>query len=280
MNPENAAVLRRLQTDENYGAAIVWSVALHAGIVLLLVFRLHFGSPELPSIGGEVIEAVVVDYSVIEAMEQKGRRQAEQAAAERRQREAERRAAEEQKRRAEQERLRVEQERQLVLQRQAAEKQAAEQKRQQEQRQKEAAASKAEEKRKQEEARKAEERVQLEAAQRREQEQLQAEAAAATRRETERKELASARELYMLAIQQKVERHWIKPPTAAPGQVCRVLIRQIPGGEVVSVEMETSTGDSAFDRSVEQAVYMASPLPEPSDPRVFDRALRFTFRVP
>ncbi|HEY3487311.1 MAG TPA: cell envelope integrity protein TolA, partial [Gammaproteobacteria bacterium] len=82
------------------------------------------------------------------------------------------------------------------------------------------------------------------------------------------------------AIQQKVERHWIKPPSASSGMICRLVIRQIPGGEVISVEIETSGGDAAFERSVEQAIYMASPLPEPPDPRVFDRDLRFTFRVP
>jgi hypothetical protein len=35
-----------------------------------------------------------------------------------------------------------------------------------------------------------------------------------------------------------------------------------------------------LQRSVEQAIYMASPLPIPADPRVFDRAVNITFRVP
>jgi colicin import membrane protein len=270
-------VSQRIQTDEGYSAALFWSVVLHAAIVLLLASRFDFGGTRLPEIGGEVIEAVVVDASVLE---QKKRRQAEQAAAERRRQEAERKAAEERKLQAEQERLKAEQERKLALQRQEAEKKAAEQKRLQEQRQKEEAARKAEEKRRQDEARKAEERAQLEAAQKREQEQMQAEAAAAAQRAAEQKQLASAAELYALAIQQKVQRHWIKPPYATSGQTCRVLIRQIPGGEVISVEMRSCDGDAALQRSVEQAIYMASPLPEPPDPRVFARDLAFTFRVP
>lgn len=274
-----APVLQRPQTDESYSAALFWSIVLHAAIVLLLASRFHFSNPELPSIGADVIEAVVVDSSVLEAVEQNKRQQAEQAAAERRRREAERQAAEERKLRAEQERLQAEQERKLALQRQEAEKKAAEQKRLQEQRQKEEAARQAEAKRKQEAARKAEERAQLEAAQKREQEQLQADAAAAARAQAEQKELASARELYMLAIRQKVKRHWIKVPSAVVGQTCRAVIRQIPGGEVISVEMESCDGDAALQRSVEQAIYMASPLPAPPDPRVFERALRFTFVV-
>jgi colicin import membrane protein len=46
------------------------------------------------------------------------------------------------------------------------------------------------------------------------------------------------------------------------------------------VEMRSCDGDAALQRSVEQAIYMASPLPEPPDPRVFARDLAFTFRVP
>lgn len=277
-------MLQRPQTEEGYSAALFWSIALHAAIVLLLASRFHFGSPELPSIEADVIEAVVVDSSALEAVERKKRRQAEQAAAERRRqeeaRQAEERARQEAAQKREQERLKAEQERKLALQRQEAEKKAAEQKRLQEQRQKEEAARKAEEKRKLEEARKAEERAQLEAAQKREQEQMQAEAAAAAQRAAEQKKLASAAELYALAIQQKVQRHWIKVPSAVTGQTCYALIRQIPGGEVVSVEMESCDGDVALKRSVEQAIYMASPLPEPPDPRVFARALRFKFVVP
>lgn len=284
MNPEKMPLLQRPRAEEGYSAALFWSIALHAAIVLLLASRFHFGSPKLPSINADVIEAVVVDSSVLEAAQQKKRQQAEQAAAERRRqeeaRQAEERARLEAAQKREQERLQAEQERKLALQRQEAEKKATEQKRLQEQRQKEEAARKAEEKRKLEEARKAEERAQLEAAQKREQEQMQAEAAAAARAQAEQKELASARDLYRLAIEQKVARHWVKVPSAVSGQTCRVVIRQIPGGEVIGVQMEYCQGDAALERSVEQAIYMASPLPEPPDPRVFSRDLGFTFRVP
>jgi colicin import membrane protein len=239
-----------MQAEANYSAAIFWSIVLHAGIVLLLVFRVHFGAPELPSIGADVIEAVIVDASVLEAIAEKKQLQ------------------ETRKREAAQQKLRAEQERKLALQRkQEAVKKAVEQKRLQEQRQKDEA------------ARKAEERQQLEAAKQREQQQLQADAAAAARAQAQQKELASARELYMLAIHQKVKRNWIKVPSAVAGQTCEALIQQIPGGEVISVEMGSCDGDAALQRSVEQAIYMASPLPQPPDPRVFDRALRFTFEV-
>jgi colicin import membrane protein len=251
MSPEYSRVLQRMQTDDHYSAAIFWSVVLHAAIVLLLVLRIHQGSPQLPSISADVIEAVVVDASVLDAIEEKKQQQAER------------------KREAAEQKLRAEQERKLALQKKKeAEKKAAEQKRLQEQRKLDEA------------ARKAEEREQLEAARRREQEQLLADEAAAARAQAQQKELASALQLYAQAIKQKVTLRWIKVPSAISGQVCEAVIRQIPGGEVVGVQMGACEGDAALQRSVEQAIYMASPLPTPEDPRVFTREILFEFTVP
>jgi colicin import membrane protein len=259
MIPEGAA--QRTPAGENYSAAVFWSIVLHAGIVLLLVLRLHWSAPQLPAPGADIIEAEVIDSSALQAVEERKRQRTEQAQAERRRREA-----------AEQQKLQAEQERKIALQKkQEADKKAAEQKRKQDE-----AVRKAEEKRKQDEARKTEERQQLAEEQRREQEQLQADAA---RAQAEQKELASARELYMLAILQAVKRRWIKVPSAVAGQTCEAVIRQIPGGEVISVEMGACQGDAALQRSVEQAIYMASPLPTPAEPRVFDRVLHITFEV-
>lgn len=89
---------------------------------------------------------------------------------------------------------------------------------------------------------------------------------------------ANARAAYMFAIQQKVSRNWVKPPTATAGIECVVNIRQLPGGEVVSVNIGTCNGDAAVRSSIEAAVRKASPLPSPEDPGVFDRDIRLTFR--
>ena len=48
---------------------------------------------------------------------------------------------------------------------------------------------------------------------------------------------------------------------------------------VQRVEIAESSGDLAFDQSVEQAVLAASPLPLPRDPTVFDRGLVFLFNL-
>ena len=51
----------------------------------------------------------------------------------------------------------------------------------------------------------------------------------------------------------------------------------MPGGDVTSVQVIKSSGDTAFDRSAEAAVYKASPLPMPDDPRVAQQLRSFTF---
>lgn len=120
--------------------------------------------------------------------------------------------------------------------------------------------------------------------QRLENERLRAEAEAARRAElaaeSSRLEAmqANAEAAYMFAIQQRISRNWVKPPTATAGIECVVNIRQLPGGEVVSVSLGACNGDSAVKSSIEAAVRKASPLPSPADPGVFDRDIRLIFR--
>ena len=76
----------------------------------------------------------------------------------------------------------------------------------------------------------------------------------------------------------KIQRAWIKPPSAQPGISCTVLVTQVPGGEVTSVRVDSCNGgDAALRESVERAVYNASPLPSPPDPALFERNLELTF---
>ena len=83
---------------------------------------------------------------------------------------------------------------------------------------------------------------------------------------------------YMFAIQQRVTRNWVRPPSATPGLECEVNIRQIPGGEVVSVSIGKCNGDTTVRQSIEAAVQKASPLPTPADPTLFDQDIRLNFR--
>ncbi|MCY7313592.1 MAG: protein TolA, partial [Pseudoxanthomonas sp.] len=60
---------------------------------------------------------------------------------------------------------------------------------------------------------------------------------------------------YAAAIQQAVLAQWIRPDSVPRGQRCRLTIRQLPGGEVVDVEVSPACPyDEAGRRSVEAAV--------------------------
>ena len=82
---------------------------------------------------------------------------------------------------------------------------------------------------------------------------------------------------YIASIRDQVNRNWIRP-FGSPGKLkCTVRVVQIPGGEVIRVVVTKGSGNVAFDRSVENAVHRASPLPKPKDPAIFERVILFTF---
>lgn len=80
------------------------------------------------------------------------------------------------------------------------------------------------------------------------------------------------------AIQARIQRAWIRPPSARPGLDCTVAVTQVPGGEVVSVRVLSCNGDATTRQSIEDAVYRASPLPQPPDSALFERNLELRFR--
>lgn len=86
-------------------------------------------------------------------------------------------------------------------------------------------------------------------------------------------------ERYKALIRQKVSRSWNRPATAAKGLQCTVRVRLVAGGEVLAASVVRSSGDPVFDRSVENAVHKATPLPVPQDPKLFDyfREIEFVF---
>ncbi len=81
-------------------------------------------------------------------------------------------------------------------------------------------------------------------------------------------------------IRQKVERNWVRPAGWTKGMECVVRVRLAPTGEVMNATIARPSGSPAFDRSVENAVYKASPLPLPEDKGLFEhfRELELRFR--
>lgn len=118
----------------------------------------------------------------------------------------------------------------------------------------------------------------------RERQRLRAEAEAARQAELDAESSrlqamqADAKAAYAFAIRQRIMTRWVQPPTATSGIECIVNIKQLPGGEVVSVNIGRCNGDAAVQRSIEAAVRKASPLPSPADPSVFQRDIQLEFR--
>ena len=79
-------------------------------------------------------------------------------------------------------------------------------------------------------------------------------------------------------ITARIQRAWLRPPSARQGTECVLYVTQVPGGEVTSVRIGTCNGDQAVRASIEAAVYRASPLPPPPDPTLFERSLVITFK--
>jgi TonB family protein len=63
-------------------------------------------------------------------------------------------------------------------------------------------------------------------------------------------------------IQQTVVNYWSRPPSARNGMEALLAIQLIPTGEVVSVTVIKSSGNTAFDRSAINAVEKAGSFPE------------------
>jgi colicin import membrane protein len=83
---------------------------------------------------------------------------------------------------------------------------------------------------------------------------------------------------YRSLLVQSIERSWIRPPSARAGLQCTLDVTQAPGGTVVDVKLGTCNGDQAVRESIVNAVYRASPLPAPRDPRAFQRRLEIVFK--
>ncbi|HKQ14046.1 MAG TPA: cell envelope integrity protein TolA [Steroidobacteraceae bacterium] len=267
-----------------------WAYLIGA-VLLHLAFAAVFGltminiwsKPLKPTLA---IQAVVVDRNVIDQAARKQQRDRQQ---ERERQQAEQRKQQEKReaeQRAEQERQQEQKQREQEQQRRQAEEQQARERQETERK----AAAEADRQRKAEAERKrvAEiERKQKEEAERRKaaedakvQQQREADLKSQMAEEEGRNQAANAGLLnqYIAMIQQAIERNWSRPPSARPGLECTVKVAQTPTGTVLSAKVDQCNGDAAVKQSIEAAVLKASPLPQPPDPRVFERNLVFVFK--
>ena len=229
----------------SYSVAILISLALHLGLIVLLFVGWQ---PEVTQVmmQSQYIEAKLVELAPKKVVQP----QQSKVDAAKRQREA---------------KLRVEKQRQQKL---AAEKSAQEKKR---------AAELAEQKRLQAE-RDAEQRRQRDKAEaeRKRIESEFAEAMAAEQANIVAQEDERVANSYRQLIQQRLSENWSRPPSARLGMETLIRIQLVPTGRVVGVTIIDSSGDSAFDRSVEQAALKVEQFVELQgmDPGLFERKFR------
>jgi colicin import membrane protein len=266
--------------------AVVYAVLMHLGLLIVLVFSLDWTPKVSRPAGVKVpIEAKLVDQRKLDAIEEQKqaeqrkleetKQQAEQAEKKKKEQEAKRKA--EQKQQAEVERKKKAQLAEKKKKEQEAIRKAEAEKKKQAEAKRKALAEKkrkaeAEAKRKAE----AEKQRQAEAARRREAEQGLQQQLAAEQAARDQGIVAE----YTAYIQEKIQQNWLKPAGSPEGLSCTVQVSLIPGGDVARVQIVRSSGDPLFDRSVENAVHKASPMPLPKDAAMFKyfRELRLIFK--
>jgi colicin import membrane protein len=279
---------------------VVYAVLMHLLLLALLVFSLDW-TPKISHPPGikVPIDARLVDRSQLDAIAEK--KQAEQqkieearrqeALAEQRKIEEQRKAEQEAKQKAEQavkQKAEAERKRKAELaakqkaEQEAKQKAEAEAKQKAETEAKQKAAAEAKKKADAEAKKKAaaEAKRKAEEAQRREAEQALQQQLAAEQAGMEAARVQGVVAEYIGYIQERIQRSWLRPPGSAEGLSCIVQVSLIPGGDVARVQIVRSSGDPVFDRSVETAVYKASPLPLPPDAALFKhfRDLRLIFK--
>ncbi|WP_419811354.1 cell envelope integrity protein TolA [Bacterioplanoides sp.] len=259
------------KNPDSYGFATVIAVVIHllvAGLFLIEWPDSH--SQRLEPTPQHMMANVVQEEN--KAVKER-QRKAEQAK-KRKQREAKRRAEKERQRKLaakrKQEKARQEKLKQQNLAKQKAQaekKRKAEAKRVAEQKiaQQKAAAAQAERERLEQEQAMLEQLAQEEA---------QAELEAQKQAEEQEERSAKIKAEYAAQIKQLVTSNWSF--NYGTNRDLEVLLRitLVPTGEVVQVQVIHASGDEAFDRLVEQAIYKASPLPVPKDIVEFERNFR------
>ncbi|MDJ0958722.1 MAG: cell envelope integrity protein TolA [Arenicellales bacterium] len=282
--------------------SFVYALGIHAliGALLLVSFNFDLGKVIAPSVKQEVqpVQATVVaeadvqkQLEAIEARENK--KKLEQQQAEKRLKDLlEQTKQAEKKRKEEEKRLaKIKEEKK----KKAEEKKKAEalaKKNAEEKKKKEELAKAKKEKERLAKAKKEEERKRKEAEKKKQAELARKKKAAEEKR---RKELALQKRLeeerqqaafnsllaqYTPIIRQKVSRNWNQPASTQRGIAAQVVVKLTATGEVISARVSRSSGNSVFDRSVENAVYKASPLPIPQERGINEkfRNLNLTFR--
>ena len=239
-----------------YPLSVVVAVAFHSFMLAFLIWLQSNASMDsLELVQPTIIKALIIDENPqvrnerILERQRLERIEQERIIGEEQQRQLEEEAA----RQAELERQReeAERERQALIEREELERQRLLELERQRERERE-----------QQELEEQRQRELVEAERRRQEEETglrrQQEAAAAQAARTEYELVQSATAIIQMAVQQV----WNRPPSARNGMRAILQISMLPTGELLDARITESSGDPAFDRSAENAVYSAAPFTE------------------
>lgn len=84
---------------------------------------------------------------------------------------------------------------------------------------------------------------------------------------------------YKALILQAISQQWVVPGHVDKRLSCELMIRLTAQGAVLDVQVTKSSGDLALDRSARAAVFKASPLPVPADSDAFEPFRQFVLKV-
>ena len=90
------------------------------------------------------------------------------------------------------------------------------------------------------------------------------------------KEDEQAANSYLQLIQGQISQQWNRPKSARRDMETLIELRLVPTGRIVGIKILESSGDPAFDLSVEQAVRKAQPFSDLQklEPRIFEQYFR------
>ena len=124
----------------------------------------------------------------------------------------------------------------------------------------------------------AEKKKKAEAAKKKKEAERKKQEAEQAQRERDEQEAVSAFGAVAWAIQEEVRTNWNPPAGDFEGFSVLFTIRVDREGNVTSVTMVRGSGNARFDESAENAIYKASPLPIPGEPRFYEYLKEFDFK--
>ena len=237
-----------------YPLSVIIAVSFHSLLLAFLIWlQSNANAQSLELVQPTIIKALFID----ENPQVRNRRVMEQQRIARLQQEEQNRILQEREteREMERERQRQEDEQQRAALRERAELERVQREEELEQQQQE---------REESEKRQLAEREELERQQEAERNRALEENAAEAQAEAARTEFELVQSATAI-IQQAVQQVWNRPPSARNGMRAILQIQMLPTGELLDVRITQTSGDAAFDRASENAVYSAAPFTELRD---------------